>query len=187
MKKKFLVLCLVWALSMVSCVNTSEKSNDAQKQALKLTLRFEQSTYHVGEPVVAIVRLENIGSETIIVNSLMRMGLPPDPSPVRDIAFDVITPTGEIYWPDINITPGPLYNTHFVELKSGESFEKIVHLDSYFYNFTEVGTYKIIANYQNILDPKDAILDPNGVDTSDNRIAWKGELNSDEVQLTIIP
>jgi hypothetical protein len=183
MKRFFSLTLVATALVLISCAISSNQDS-VPEQSLQITLRFEKDSYHVGETVIAKIKLTNVDDKPIIVNSRMSVNLPPIPSPIREIAFDITTPTGETYWPDIVIDPGPLYNTHFIELKPGESFEDDIYLSSYFYEFTEVGTYLVVANYQNTLDPQDAIVSQ-GVE--DHRIAWKGELNSNQVQLIIIP
>ena len=183
MKRFFSLTLVATALVLMSCAISSNQDSGPE-QSLQLTLRFEKDSYHVGETVIAKIKLENIGSKPFIIISRLSVNLPPIPSPIREIAFNITTPTGETYLPDVIIDPGPLYNTYFIELKPGESYEDDIYLGSYSYEFTEIGTYLVVANYQNTLDPQDAIV-PQGAE--DNRIAWKGELNSNQVQLIIIP
>ncbi|MBI5294235.1 MAG: hypothetical protein HY869_02085 [Chloroflexi bacterium] len=177
--KNFLVLLILIVL-LSSCI----KSDTAQEQSLKLTLQLERQVHHPGEPVVVTITLVNIGREAVVINSRMSVNLPPLSSPQRELAFKIALPSGKSYYPDVMIDPGALYNTHFIELQPGAFFEQTVHLQSYDYEFTETGTYTIVANYQNTLDPKDAII---RAGAEDNRIAWKGELNSNTAQLTIAP
>lgn len=181
--KRSLILLASVAL-FASCTISEAKNNIAHEQQLQLTLRLEQQVRHIGEPVVATITLANSGEETVVVNLRMSVNLPPISSPLREVAFKITLPTGESYYPDVVIDPGALYNTHFIELQPGEFFEKVIYLDSYGYEFTGPGTYVIVANYQNSLDPKDSII---RIGSDDTRIAWKGELNSNEVLLTIIP
>jgi hypothetical protein len=184
MYRKYSVIFLILAISLSSCIKSLARSDGTQEQILKLTLRLEQQELHVGEPVIATVTMVNIGKQSVVVNSRMSINLPPLPSPLRELAFKITLPTGESYYPDVVIDAGALYSTHFLELKPGESFEKIVHLNSYGYQFIKAGVYVIVANYQNTIDPKDAI---NSKGNDDNRIAWKGELDSNAVELTILP
>lgn len=181
--KRFLFL-LLFVTAFISSSCTTQTKDAAQEQPLKLTLRFEKTEYHVGDPVIATVKLENIGSVPIIINSRMLAGLPFMPPQTCEIVFDVLDPSGKSYWPSVNLDPGGLYNTDFVELKPGDSIEEEIHLDSYGYVFTKVGIYMVVAKYQNAIDPKDA----NSLkDVEDNRIAWKGIINSAQLQLKIIP
>ena len=182
MKRFFLLALVATALVLISCTISSNQDS-VPEQPLQITLRFEKDSYHVGEIVIAKIKLTNVSDKLIIVNSRMSVNLPPILSPIREIAFDVTSPSGKTYWPDVVIDPGPLYSTHFIELDPGDYFEDVIHLNSYGYEFKEVGTYLVVANYQNNIDPQDAII-LNGFD--DNRIAWKGELNSNQVQLIII-
>jgi hypothetical protein len=110
----------------------------------------------------------------------MSLNLPYRPSPIREIAFKITTPSGKSYWPDVNISPRYFQSKDFIELGPDMSLDTTINLNTYSYKFVEVGTYSVIANYQNIIDP--SVIDP-----KDTRIAWKGELNSNEVFLTIIP
>lgn len=170
---------LVLTLFVGACSLQSRKDGLVQNEELQCSLRFEKNTYHVGEPIVAIVTLENIGNDGTIVNSRMAVNLPFESSPIREIAFTVITPSVDDYWPAIQIDNVGIRSQLFVVLKPGETIVKNIKLNSYRYKFTEVGTYKVIVNYQNFVDPSYANPD-------DTRIAWKGELNSNEVLLTII-
>lgn len=184
MTGKFFVVLLVMIVLLSSCIKNETATDSAQEQSLKLTLQLEQQVHHPGEPVVVTITLVNIGREAVVINSRMSVNLPPLSSPLRELAFKIALPSGKSFYPDVVIDPGALYNTHFIELQPGESFEQTVHLQSYGYEFTETGTYTIAANYQNTLDPKDAII---RAGAEDNRIAWKGELESNTVQLIITP
>jgi hypothetical protein len=179
--KGYLLLILLFLTPLLgACSIQLEKNDKSQEQSLKLTLQFEKPTYHPGESVIAIITLENVGNETVLVNSRMSVNLPFESSPIREIAFDVTTPSGENYWPDVNISPSFFEIRYFIELRPGETFESTVYLSSYSYKFTESGVYKVVANYQNYVDPS-------YVDPEDDRVAWKGELNSNEILLTIVP
>lgn len=181
MSRRTLLFILVAFALASSCVVTNPRENyGPQNQTLELTLRFEQTNYHIGEPVVAIVTLKNIGTETIIINSRMAIDLPYRPSPMREIAFNVITPSGEDYWPSVKINNRFFQSGDFIALTSSDYVEVIYNLSNDSYEFIETGIYRVTANYQNTVDP--SIVDP-----EDNRIAWKGELNSNEVFLTILP
>jgi len=180
MKHYLFLSILTLALFVGSCSSQSKKDGLMQNEELQLSLRFGNDTYHVGEPIIAIVTLENIGNGDTIVNSRMAVNLPFESSPLREIAFTVTTPSGKDYWPAVQIDNVGIRSQLFVALKPGTTIEKKINLDSFRYEFTEVGTYKVIANYQNFVDP-------NYANPDDTRIAWKGELNSNEVLLTIIP
>ncbi len=181
MNRRIPLFLLLISVLIGACDLTIPPDNySTQNQALELTLRFEQTTYYVSEPVVAVVTLRNIGKEAILINSRMAMDLPYRPSPIREIAFKVTTPSGENYWPSVKINNWFVQSSDFVALSPGDYMEKNYNLSASSYEFIEGGVYRVVANYQNNIDP--SYIDPD-----DTRIAWKGELNSNEVFLTIIP
>ncbi len=180
LKRNLLLVVLVFVVFLGSCADwEANQVSDLQEQTMELVLRFEKSTYYVGEDIVTTITLKNTGKNPVLVNSRMSVNLPVLSSPIREITFRITMPNGEGYWSDAFIDPRQLRREDFIELKPKESYETTIHLSSYF-TLTELGVYKVIANYQNFIDPS-------FVDLDDTRVAWKGELNSNEVFLTIIP
>jgi hypothetical protein len=155
-------------------------SGISAEKSLKLTIRLEQSQYCLGDPVIAIVTMTNIGNKTLLINARMALHKPGLPSPIRELAFNITAPDGKSYDPILYASPKLLEKKDFIEIKPGSAIEFEFHFASNFYIFPEVGIYRIVANYQNIIDP-------NNIDSTDKRIAWKGELNSNEILLTIVP
>lgn len=69
----------------------------------------------------------------------------------------------------------------FIYLSPKDSITRSVYiLDSE--KYTELGTYTLLAKYQNSCDPKDAFQN-----SMDARIAWKGTITSESVQFELIP
>ncbi len=180
MRIRYWFLLSVLLTILASCVNFKENSGGFQKQTLRLILRLDQPVYHVSQPIIATVTLQNIGDKFVVINSRLSINLPSIGSPIREIAFDIIAPSGEYYSPDIIIDNRPLRKTDFVDIRPMGTIEHTYYLTSYGYKFTEVGVYKVTANYQNLVDPI-------SIDSEDHRTAWKGELNSNTIVITVIP
>lgn len=174
------VLTFLTILIITSCSKQLQTNESGVEKLLKLTFQLHKSEYCLGDPVVATVSLTNSGYNTLLINSRMALHKPGLSSPMRELAFRVTSPNGKSYDPIIYASPKIFEKKDFIDLKPRESFEFDFHFASNFYSFPEVGVYKIVANYQNLIDPS-------YIDATDKRIAWKGELNSNEVLLTIMP
>jgi len=147
---------------------------------LELVLSFDKRVYQRGEQVVASIVLRNIGGESLLINSYMAVNLPVMPSPVRGMAFVILDPSRDKYVPDIYIDSRPPKIEDFVVLAPGEMIERKFYPVSYGYDFSKLGMYTVIANYQNLIDP--SALEPN-----DKRMAWKGEIDSNPAYFTTLP
>jgi hypothetical protein len=176
----FVAFLIILVLAGCSCSNQSDVDKSGAETLLTLDIRLHKSEYCLGEPVVATVSLTNIGHDLLLINSRMSLHKTGLPSPMRELVFYVTTPQGESYDPILYASPKYYEKKYFINLKPDDVFEFDFHFASNFYTFPEIGVYKIVANYQNLVDP-------NYIDSSDARIAWKGELNSNEVLLEIVP
>lgn len=180
MRLSVFIANLVLAVGLCSCSNWLDRSSNKHENSLKLAISLDQPTHHLGESVIAYISLTNVGEEALLINSRMSLHAPSMTSPIRELAFNVTTPAGDSYVPPKTFNPMYFDLKYFIYLKPNEVYKIAFHFASNHYEFLEIGEYKIFANYQNYVDP-------NYVDPADNRVAWKGELNSNEVLLTIVP
>jgi hypothetical protein len=176
----FFSLALLISLCSCSASNWFEQNSSKNENSLELTISLDKSIYHLGEPVVADITLTNIGKGTLLINSRMSYHWPSMTSPIRELSFNVTTPAGSSYAPSVSIQPKFFSLKDFIYLEPNDSYELTFYFASNGYEFLQIGEYRIAANYQNFVDP-------NYINASDTRIAWKGELNSNEVLLTIVP
>lgn len=176
---KFLAFIII-ILVGVSCSNHPDAIESESEKSLELAVRLHKSEYCLGEPVVATVSLTNIGHDALLINSRMSLHKPGLPSPMRELVFYVTAPHGDSYDPILYASPKFFEKKDFINLEPNDVFEFNFHFASNSYKFPEVGVYKIMANYQNLVDPS-------YIDSNDDRIAWKGDLSSNEVLLTIVP
>ena len=82
MKVKIILVLFITMLT-IGCSRKDE-------EILKLTLEMSNEVYRSGDDIRAGVILENIGSEPILVNGRLSLGIPSDP--ITEISFLIITP-----------------------------------------------------------------------------------------------
>lgn len=175
MRTKLLLLLFLFILSFLGACDIASKD---VIPPLDLTLSFDKTAYQKNESIVATIVLKNIGDENLLVNTYLAVNFSHIPSPMRGIAFTIFDPKGNSYIPDGFINSLAPRVKDFIVLEPDQLVAINYDLLNYMYDFSISGAYRIIANYQNKIDPR--TLDPN-----DNRTAWKGEVNSSEVIITI--
>lgn len=187
MKKYLLCIGLTAAIIIAVIVASyqfcnTKRYNLRQVSPLLLTLQLDQSKYHVGQPIIATITLENTSTSPHLVNSRMALNDPVLASPIRELAFHITQPKGNAYQIDGFINYPAIQIDDFVTINPNEVIKRTYELNTEYsrYQFTDLGTYTIIIDYLNIVDP-------GFIDSNDSREAWKGMLFSNEVQFTIIP
>jgi hypothetical protein len=140
---------------------------------LTLTLTAEKETYSTGEPLLVKVVLSNTGPDPVVVNARMSLNAPFTPSAFREISFELTDPDGGPVVFEARINRGFPNVEDFQALDPGEQIERAYRLDTY-HDLAGPGRYRARAVYQNERDPEDG------------RRAWKGELRSEEVALTVL-
>jgi hypothetical protein len=139
---------------------------------LVLTLSFNADEYAGDAPIRALVRLENTGGESALVNARMALNSSAAPKELREIVFIVLGPSGSEVPLGARINLRPPGESEFTVLAPGAAVQREYSLRE-FYSFDQPGPYTISAVYQNSSEP------PSGDD------AWKGELQSNVVIITV--
>lgn len=172
----FNILAILFIIILVGCKKNTDVHKDAirgnQMPELSLTLSLDKAIYNRGESVLALATLSNITNKDLLINSRVAINFPTAPDLLRDIMFNIYKPSGNLssFIARVNIRPAT--SNDFIILPAGEKFEIHYNLAKY-YNLNEIGNYSVTAIYNNIIDPEG------------NRIAWKGEVSSNEVLFTI--
>lgn len=172
----FLALLLIIFVSTACNSASSSTTEEYETPVLSLTLSLDSSVYHSGEPIMASLTIMNIGEEDLVVKKRMIVNHFFAPEPYRDIAFMIFTSSGEDapYMLRPNTDPPSLED--FITLSPGGVIEGTFELQRfYLIDEMEMGDYSVTAFYINQFDP------------GDGTIAWKGELESNQVDFTLEP
>jgi hypothetical protein len=185
MKKNLLLIILVDVIVVAVAVSfcflyNAKKYEHVQILPLYLTLDLDQAEYHLGQTIVATITFENVSNSPLLFNS--RMALDDPTYANRQISFHVTTPSGKPYHVSGYVDYQAMHSDDFITLNPGEIITHTYKLNEEVghYKFTELGVYHFTVDYLNIFDP--IYINP-----SDNRMAWKGMVFSNEVVFTIIP
>lgn len=185
MKKKLLLITLADIIIVVMVVSlcfvyNAKKYEHVQILPLYLTLDLDQAEYHLGQPIIATITIENVSNGPLLFNSRMALDHPTFAD--RQIAFHITTPNGKPYQLTGYVNYPAMHSDDFITLNPGEIIKHTYELngDVNRYKFTEMGVYHFTVDYLNVFDP--SFIDP-----SDSRVAWKGMVFSNEVIFTIIP
>jgi hypothetical protein len=158
-------------VSLIAGCNMVESTRQNQGD-LVLTLSFDAAEYAADAPIQASVQLRNTGSERPIINQRMAMNSPAAPKELREIVFIVLDPSGTEVPLGARINLRPPGETDFSVLAPGAAVQRDYSLRE-FYSFDQPGQYTISAVYQNAGDA------PSGKE------AWKGEVRSNIVIITV--
>jgi hypothetical protein len=147
-------------------------SEKYEKEDLSLVLKLDKSAYRIDEPIMATLHLYNKAKIDILINARLGLNILLAPASELDVAFIVITPSGQKagFLPKVRMSR--LNDDDFVILYAGHSIQKEYDLEE-FYSLDEIGTYTVHAIYENQFDPQNGIS------------AWKGQLESNTLQFEI--
>jgi len=137
------ILCAVF-LSVLSGQCAAASAN------LKFSLLLDKSEYKTGDPINATFKLENKGKKPVYVNKRFFLSSEEKPKEKRDVFLVITAPSGAKLPCKISYENGLPKSEYFELLEPGReaASEWKRDLRGYF-DFTEPGTYKAVAVYQN--------------------------------------
>ena len=164
-------------------MQTPSSPGTAHRNVLLLTLSLDKQAYHAEEPVYALLTIQNIGTESVLVKTRMVPYSIDGPPELRDVSFEIADSSGYIAPYIVFFDPVILSPDDFIILTPGNTCCE-TRLDiGTFYGFNRPDTYSVRAFYENRYDPADTFM----ANASDNRVAWKGVLLSNVVTFTLEP
>lgn len=124
------------------------KSNVKSKE-LELEIVLDKKEYKKGEAIKVAFSVINRGLDDVILNGRMFLNSIESPETMREIYLKVISPSGNEIPFSAFIEVGYPSKHNFKIVKSGTSLKSdLVDLTKY-YDFEEIGTYEILAIYEN--------------------------------------
>ena len=148
MKKKFLLITLADIVIVIMVISfcfiyNAKKYEHVQVLPLYLTLDLDQVEYHLGQPIIANITIENVSNRPLLFNA--RMALDDPTFGDRQLAFHIITPNGKPYQLTGYITYQAIHSTDFITLNPGETIKHTYELNGNGsrYKFTEIGVYHL--------------------------------------------
>jgi hypothetical protein len=165
--------CVFLALVVLAACSGSQdnKANVSPDGVLGFGLSLDKAVYRQGESVVATISVTNLSAEAIWLNSRMILFNPP---PAGELDFNITLPSGKEAYPTARISSSPPVDEAYIELAPGEAFDVSYTLTQWYEPLDQPGEYKVTAIYYNKTDPSHAV-------------AWKGEMQSNEVSFTRQP
>ncbi|MDP8258507.1 MAG: hypothetical protein P9L90_03695 [Candidatus Aadella gelida] len=142
---------------------------------LELTLSLDKNEYKKADGIVLSLSLKNTGKKAIYVNKRFFLNGESMSAGERDVYLTVESPSGEDLPCKVSAETGLPRTQDFILLEPGEEakLEREKNI-KYFFDFDELGKYKITAFYQNVHGEEI------GVD------AFKGKVISKAVIITIV-
>ena len=143
----------------------------ARSNEFLVTLEFEASSV-LNEEIYAVVSVQNVRSQPILVNSRMSPNHLGIPAFFRDLTFSISAPDGNklIFQPKVHVRD--IQDEDFVWLEPTEQISQTYDLSDY-YEFSQVGTYRIQVTYENVIVPENM------------ESVWVGVIESDTVEFVI--
>lgn len=165
------LLIIIVILLTSGCVNSSSIGESevtiydhSDSAGLLFEITLDEQRYHVHDEIKVKMRLENVGSSPILVNSnIVISGYEPDEE--TTVYFEIKNPSGIILPFDNIIRWVRTEPFEFILLNPNEEVILMGRLDGY-YDLDEIGLYTIKAIYRNTIDHPDG------------RPAWKGTVES---------
>jgi len=173
-----LIFCIAGSIITSGCKTdgiTNESPSITQEPGgnmLILTLELDRETFQSADAIPVTLVLTNHGHESLLVNNRMAPNHPHAPDPQRDIVFVITAPSGQEMQLNKFINVRTPKEDDFMVLAAGETVKRTIYLEQIL-SFVETGEYSIQAIYQNAADP--------GTGES----AWKGQISSEKVMLTV--
>ena len=169
--------CLVLSILLVGCDSGGEQPPEPTRSInttgamLGFEIEFGEQAYESGDSILATLSLTNSGQESALVNARMAPNAANAPDEMRDVVFKVRSPSGDELPLRVFINVRPPSDKDFIELAAGESVSTNIDLTN-LYSFAEPGNYTVQAIYTNVNNPSTGT-------------AWKGQLASDVVTITV--
>ena len=144
----------------------------ARSNELLVSHEFEASSVHLNEEISVVASVLNVSAQPILVNSRMNPNHEDAPAIVRDITFSISAPDGNklIFQPKVHVRD--IQDEDFVWLEPAEQISQTYDLSDY-YEFSQVGTYRIQVTYENVIVPENM------------ESVWVGVIESDTVEFVI--
>lgn len=139
---------------------------------MSLILVADRASYAQGDPIEVTLTLRNDGEDSELANARMAANQPAAPDMVREVVFIVTDPSGQTLPVAARINVRPPQEADFQILVPGHTVARSYDLTTLF-AFDQSGDYSVRAIYQNSQDP------PSG------RSAWKGEIESHTIVVTV--
>lgn len=141
-----------------------------------LLLSSRKSHYNTEEKVIATVTLANFCDQPLVVNKRLQMIFDYKYREAYELKFQVLGPNEQPVAPykiiEDRLWPYPKL-VDFIELVPGGQWQRDIILSEYF-DFSQSGMYKVVAEYHNCHDGHQFGLD-----------AWTGELHSPTMDVFI--
>jgi hypothetical protein len=124
---------------------------DAAKNPIRFSVSFDKKEYKQNEAININFKLKNISKRPIYVNKRFHINSEESPKEEKEVFLTVISPSGEKLPCKLSYGTGLPRSDHFVLLYPGEEVEMDRKRNiKYYFDLKDIGTYKIIATYQNV-------------------------------------
>jgi hypothetical protein len=145
---------LIFTVLTITCLFIQELDARA-KGVLQLSMLLDKKEYKLGEPIYINFRLKNTSTKPVYINKRFYLGSEESKPGDREVFLRITGPTGEKLPCKFSYDTGFPKTDYFVILKPKEEFttERKKNLNAYF-DLKDIGTYKIIAVYQNVYGPE---------------------------------
>lgn len=123
----------------------------AASGTLKFSISLDKSEYKPDEPINVSFKLDNKGKAPVYVNKRFYLGSESMPKEQRDVFLIITSPSGAKLPCKFSYEPGLPKSDYFELLEPGKEVasEWKRDLRGYF-DFSEPGTYKVVAVYENV-------------------------------------
>jgi hypothetical protein len=138
-----------------------------------LVLRLAIAASSVGAPVEVTLRVENVSSDPLLVNSRLALHAAHAPAPFREISFEIEGPDGKARPFTSRVNRRHANESDLKELAPGASLEERYEISRY-YDLGATGTYRLRAVYST-----SPISDVSG------RPVWSGTARSEPAAFTL--
>jgi hypothetical protein len=148
--KAYLGLAILLSfIGLLFCFRSISSAQSSPKMEFSIVL--ENSECKLEEPIYATFKLKNTGTIPAYVNKRFYLGSEEAPKEKREVFFIITSPLSTKLYCKYSYETGLPKSEYFQLLQPGEeaSSEFKRDLRAYF-DFTETGTYQIVAVYQNV-------------------------------------
>ncbi|MCK5451510.1 MAG: hypothetical protein KAI70_07080 [Candidatus Omnitrophica bacterium] len=121
------------------------------KGSLVMVVSTDKTEYKKTDGIMVTLKLENCGKNALYVNNRFFLNSDKSDPKNKEVHFIVEDPSGEKMLCKIDLETGLPRTDNFISLAPGEETEiKRPRNIKYFFDFENVGEYKITAVYQNV-------------------------------------